>query len=78
MASMLGRLAGIVAPKAAASYYADPTVSTHGVVLSCWRFVKLTFQFQSNGVLWLSLGGILVSIVFLIPLPVETKGRQAF
>ncbi|SGY40049.1 BQ5605_C003g02314 [Microbotryum silenes-dioicae] len=33
---------------------------------------------NSNGVLWLAVGGIFVSAFFLIFLPIETRGRASY
>lgn len=56
MLSCLGRLAGIVAPFAGASYLAS----------------------NSSGILWLGAGGIWLSALMMVFLPVEMRNRQMF
>jgi len=56
MLSCLGRIAGIVAPFAGASYLGS----------------------NSSGILWLGAGGIWLSAIVMVFLPVEMRNRQMF
>jgi hypothetical protein len=72
MLSCLGRLAGIVAPFAGMlpnsvlQFRADPILG------------QKYLTGKSGGILWLGAGGIWLSALVMVFLPVEMKNRQMF
>ena len=72
MLSCLGRLAGIVAPFAGKSYvrffFGKANISIGASYLAS----------ASSGILWLGAGGIWLSALVLVFLPVEMRNRQMY
>lgn len=72
MLSALGRIAGIVAPFAGQAYLAK---DSGGKQLLPARICRVLI---CSGILWLGAGGIWLSALMMIFLPVEMRKRQMF
>jgi hypothetical protein len=71
MLSCLGRLAGIVAPFAGESDIVDGGNRANGAG-------QAYLASSSSGILWLGAGGIWLSALVMVFLPVEMRNRQMF
>lgn len=72
MLSCLGRLAGIVAPFAGECYVSANNIPADVSPGEAYLVGK------SSGILWLGAGGIWLSAIVMVFLPVEMRNRQMF
>lgn len=72
MLSCLGRLAGIVAPFAGGFDDSPPVARAHDLTGQHY------LASSSSGILWLGAGGIWLSALVMVFLPVEMRNRQMF